>query len=165
MRKTYRVRIDGSETITEVEILSVEKEHRRVTHPGGGVSRTKQADAERANINSIMSKYARTGTVPANLRQASYGDFSNVGDYLTARLRIQEAEESFAALPADVRKHVNNDPAELLDLLDDESRREEAIALGVLQGPEESPPIPPAQPTEADPEAPAPEPKATVDPT
>ena len=149
------VRIDGG-PIQEVEIVSgIPLERRRVTHPAGGESRTKQADIERTNINKIMRRYANTGTVPANMREPWYGDFSNVDDYLTARLRVQEAQDAFEALPADLRKHVDNDPAEFMRLAEDPERREEAIALGLYEAPE---PEPEPQPEPEPVPDPAPEP-------
>ena len=53
-----------------------------------------------------------------------------------AQETVIAAAEAFAALPSRVRQRFNNDPAELLEFLADESNREEAVFLGLIEKPE-----------------------------
>lgn len=130
-----------------------EKRPGRVTHPSGGKSRTKQADALETDVNKIVARYRNTGHIPNDGRQPQYGDFSNVGSYLDAMNRVREAQAQFDDLPAHVRAHVDNDPAKFLDMVYDPERRTEWEELGLVEEqtppdtpPETKPPEPPEPP-------------------
>lgn len=80
--------------------------------------RTKQSMRDDCDINKIMARYSKTGDERLlNISNAipQYGDFSKVGDYLTARLQIKSAEELFAQLPSSVRKMCGHDEAIFLE--------------------------------------------------
>lgn len=113
---------------------------KRVFHPSGGVSLTKQSEAEAADVNFIMAQWMSGGTPTVNRMQAHYGDFSSGIDYTAAMNAVRDAERDFMALPADVRRHVDNDPAEFLRLVFDPDRREELELLGLVE--KEIPPEP-----------------------
>lgn len=101
-------------------------------------SKTKVSEAKRCDINTILERHRKTGMVEhVNRRQGFYGDVSGVSDYLTALNRVKIANEAFNSLSARIRDRFKNDPAELLAFLGDESNREEAIALGIIEKPEE----------------------------
>lgn len=82
------------------------------------------ADAPTMSMKSIMAQYRATGTVPA-LRKLNplYGDFTGSQDLQDQMNRVQDAQEIFDGLPSAVRKLCNNNPAELLDLVEDEEGR------------------------------------------
>lgn len=114
--------------------MSERRAYARVSTPVGERSRTKQSFAEESDVNAIMRKYLATGIIEHQNREAPrYGDFTNADDYLSAVNRIKSADASFAALPAKVRDHVENDPAKLLALVFDPERREEAAELGLVE--------------------------------
>lgn len=124
----------------------------RIQHPGGGVSRTKQADSATTDLKAIVNKYITHGQ-PLPERDLHYGDFTNVSDYHAAHNRMIEAQEQFAALPAAVRRHCENDPGKFLDLVFDPDRRGELEELGMVpeRAPAGAPPAKeeePAQPAE-----------------
>lgn len=105
----------------------------RVRTAVGEKSRTKQSFAEESDINAIMRKYLSSGILPhLSSSPPRYGDFSTAGDYLEAMNKVKDAEQRFADLPSNVRDHVDNDPAKLLELAYDESRRDELVELGLL---------------------------------
>ncbi len=106
----------------------------RVRHPGGGVSRTRQADALASDVNSIVERYVVHGIVDQAPGTARYGDFSTGLDYKTALDRIAQAEAQFQDLPAHIRGHVQNDPGAFLDLVFDPARRPELEELGLVPG-------------------------------
>lgn len=109
------------------------QERKRVLHPTGGESRVKQADADSANINSILKLWLKTGIPPQTAKVARYGDFSTAEDYLTCMLKVSEAQAEFAMLPALVRKACDNNPGKFLELVSDPERREELVELGLVE--------------------------------
>lgn len=131
-------------------------ERRRVPTEVGTESRTKQSMADEQDVNSIMRKYLSTGQFPVGNTPSRYGDFSGLEDYHTVLNRVIETQRRFDLLPAHVRSHVHNDPGELLDLVNDPARLEEARKLGLLE-PVPEPEAPPSEPVPTEP-APAPEP-------
>lgn len=89
-----------------------------------------------ADINTIMARYNKTGFLvdPLNPGTArpQYGDFADLTDYQTAQNIIAHSIQAFETLPAAMRKRFNNDPAEMLAFLENESNREEAVKLGLV---------------------------------
>lgn len=108
------------------------------------VSRTRQADAKDADINTIVKNFGLTGTVPAGVRVPTYGDFDFVGDYRSAIEAIRSADASFMAMPADVRSRFDNDPARFVDFCSDPANVDELRKLGLAVPAPETPPPPPA---------------------
>jgi phage internal scaffolding protein len=103
-------------------------------------SRTKQEFATQCDINNILKKYTRNGVNPFIITaDAKFGDFSDIPSYQEALDLVNNAADQFMTLPALLRRRFNNDPAELLNFLGDNSNREEAIKLGLI-------PQPPVQP-------------------
>jgi len=131
--------------------------HRRVTHAGGGRMMTKQAEAAETDINAIIRRHRQMGVPFPQGGDANYGDFSNALDFHSALNRVREAEQTFALLPPDVREFCQNDPGRFLDLVMDPDRRDELVALGLVEG---------AMPAAAKPAAapPAPAPPAPAEP-
>lgn len=114
--------------------------------PEGEVSRTKQSMQQECDINFIVGQFMKTGAFAhVAIRPPTYGDFTTVDDYLTARTQIAEADQAFAALPASIRDSMDNDPAVLLEFLQDPDNLEEARELGLVGPAPETPPVgPPA---------------------
>lgn len=104
----------------------------RVQQKTSGASRTKQSDALHTNINAIMKRYVAHGVVPQAAGTARYGDFSSGMDYKEAMDTVRRAEEDFQDLPSNIRKHVNQDPGQFLDMVFDKSRKQELVDLGLL---------------------------------
>jgi len=88
---------------------------------------------EECDINTILQKFSITGILPEAPLSPRYGDFSGIGDYHTALNRVIAAQEEFEALPAQIRARFDNDPAKLIDFLDDEANRPEAEDLGLVE--------------------------------
>lgn len=109
-------------------------------------SRAKQSFKDECDINVIMRHWNRTGhLLHKNEAQPRYGDFSTVDDFQAAQNIVIQANEAFLALPAAVRDRMHNSPAELLRFVADADNLEEAIELGLVDKPEETP-APPAPP-------------------
>ena len=95
-------------------------------------SRTKSEFKDEVNINTIVKKAMRTGVLPSGDRQPLYADFTQLNSYESAQLAIAEAKSSFENLPSNIRAKFDNDVTELLDFVDNEDNKEEAIQLGLL---------------------------------
>lgn len=94
----------------------------------------KQAFKDECNINTIMSKYQKTGLIEHVQKvQGAYGDFTSVQDYQLSLNQVIEAQEAFEALPAAVRKRFGNDPSHLMSFLEDPSNLDEAVKLGLVE--------------------------------
>jgi phage internal scaffolding protein len=115
-------------------------------------SLTVQADVEASDINSIVRKFGITHELPYGLAVPEYADYSNIpNDYHAAMSYINESNDVFMNMPANVRSRFSNDPGLFLDFVQNPSNRDEAISLGLV-------PSPPTDgfPTPADPSPPAP---------
>ena len=79
---------------------------------------TQQNTKEQTDINYIVATFARTGVMPQPTRLPTYGDFTGVSDFREAMQLVQEATDAFNSLPADARAYFGNDPANLLDYIE-----------------------------------------------
>jgi len=104
---------------------------------------------DECDINYIVRQFGLTGELPGQPLSPQYGDFTGVLDYHSAVNAVLAAQDDFMELPAQLRSRFNNDPAELIDFLQLEENREEAIKLGLVA----------AKPI-SEPETPIAEPKA-----
>ncbi len=87
---------------------------------------------EECDINTILERFNITGMLPQSILSPRYGDFTGIGDYHTALNRVIAAQDEFEALPAPLRARFDNDPAKLIEFLNDESNRPEAEELGLV---------------------------------
>lgn len=97
---------------------------------------TQQQFKDECDINRIMDRYLRTGVLSDPLQQrqpGTYGDFSELGDYMEHMNKVVEAREMFEALPAKVRERFANNPANMIEFVMDSDNRAEAIKLGLLE--------------------------------
>lgn len=108
------------------------RERRRVQYTEQSKGRTHQSFKDAVDINKIVGKYRTTGFVEhVNLKTPVYGDFSNAQDFLSTKQKILDAEATFMALPARVRRRVDNDPAKLIAFVEDPANADELIELGL----------------------------------
>lgn len=116
-------------------------------------TKTQQQFRDEADVNIIMKTWRRTGVLPPNTGKGRYGDFDTTLDYQQALTAVQEAQDDFDALGADLRHMLHNDPAELLDFIRDPDNHDQAVALGLINPPAdlETPAQPPAETPEEPP--------------
>lgn len=93
---------------------------------------TQQHFRDECDINNILKQFNVTGMLPQMTLSPRYGDFTGIGDYKSALDRVMAIDEEFMALPANIRARFDNDPEQLINFLDDENNREEAIELGLV---------------------------------
>lgn len=95
-------------------------------------SKTQQHFAEDADINTIIRRFGLTGEIPSNQRVPLSGDFTNVGTYQEALDTVRRANDTFDAMPADIRERFGNDPAKFVAFCDDfEKNADEMIKMGL----------------------------------
>lgn len=96
-------------------------------------SMAQQHFKDECDVNNILRKYELTGLVThvAN-GTPSYGDFSSVLEFQQAQNILIEAQDAFEALPASLRKRFDNDPAVMLEFIENPDNREEAEKLGLV---------------------------------
>jgi len=98
-----------------------------------GESVTKQSFQRECDVNVIVSKYLMHGIQPQlSNRVGTFADVSDVGSYQEALNLVNESKLLFDALPSVIRKRFNDNPAVLLDFVDNPSNRDECIKLGLL---------------------------------
>jgi len=88
---------------------------------------------EECDINTILEKFNISGMLPEQPLSPRYGDFTGIGDYHTAMNRVIAAQNEFEALPAQIRARFNNDPAQLIEFLENSENRPEAEELGLVE--------------------------------
>jgi len=87
---------------------------------------------DETDINNILRQFNITGLLPEAPLSPRYGDFTGIVDYHTALNAVIAAEDGFMELPAEMRARFQNDPENLINFLNDESNRDEAIKLGLV---------------------------------
>ena len=133
-------------------------------------SLTAQEFLEESDINYIADKFMRTGELKQVAQLPTNGDFQGIFDFQTAMNLIVDAKHEFMQLPAKIRSRFNNDPAQLIDFLEDPENDQEAIALGLKErrpdttiespaGPSKAPDAPPSAPEKPGPSKPPETPK------
>lgn len=97
---------------------------------------TVQSFANDTDINQIIAR-ALSGhdITQINERVAKYGDFSNVPNYQDALDLVRRAEDMFKLVPSKVRDRFENDPAKMIEFLQNDANRPEAIELGLVKAP------------------------------
>lgn len=72
---------------------------------------TKQAFADSCDINKMLDKAQTTGSLAHLMKypEATYGEFDGEFDLLTAKQRIERANEIFAEAPSEIRREFGHD--------------------------------------------------------
>ncbi len=95
-------------------------------------TRAQQHHKDECDINVILERFGKTGQLPVNAISGNYGDFSGVHDYHTAMNAIIASESEFAALSGQLRARFDNEPAKLIEFLDNPNNKAEAEKLGLI---------------------------------
>lgn len=125
--------------------------HPRVPCPlGVNPSRTKQQYKDECDIHNILRQYQKTGILThINNQQANYTELPDHITYQESLHILQDAQSSFATLPAAVRDKYNNDPMAFLHAIQDPSQRDYLTSIGVFKAKPAEPPPKPAEPASA----------------
>lgn len=122
------------------------RKHKRVTLDCGDQMITKQSHKDECDIHRILKQYQRTGII-THVQQArgTYEDLPSNTDFQEALNTMMSAEQAFAGLPAQVRRHFDNDPARFLAAFSDRSQHDQLREFGLLK-PKAAPAAPDAAP-------------------
>lgn len=103
-------------------------------------SMTKQSFKDEVNINTIMSRFISTGQIThLNHNAPNYG-VAPSADFREALEIVQNSEESFATLPAEIRQKFGNDPYQFLAFVEDSSNARELADMGLISIRDDQPP-------------------------
>lgn len=94
-------------------------------------SLTIQSSKDESDINVIVDRFTKTGTMPQLMMPPLNADFDAVFDFQDAMNLTRAAKESFDAMPAKVRTRFNNDPAAFVDFCSDQDNIDEMRKLGL----------------------------------
>lgn len=109
------------------------KKRVRVQWKSDEPSMTQQHLKDECDVNSILEKYRRTGYIGHVNRNAGIsGDFSTLQDFKQNLDMVKSAYAMFESLPAHLRKRFANDPANLIEFVNDDSNYDEALKLGLV---------------------------------
>lgn len=106
-----------------------------LVQPKGGPSAAKQEFKKECDINHIMSRYQKTGTLPeiAMNGKGQFGDFTQIDSFKEAQDAVIEAQGKFEGLPSNIRARFQNNPQALIDFMSDpDANYEEGVALGLF---------------------------------
>ena len=105
------------------------EEHDEKKH---GPSMVQQHFKEECDINRIILKFTETGFVSHQMPGLpSYG-YAPETNFHEAMCIVTEAQETFNALPAELRAEFNNDPGAFLEAFNDESKKELLQEYGLI---------------------------------
>ena len=123
--------------------------------------RTKQSFKDETDVNNIIAKHARMGTL-SHLEQfgGQYGDFGDF-DFQEAQNQIARANSMFEELPSAVRNQFANSPEKFLEYVNDPDNKDDLRdKLPELAAPRSAPL--PTNKDEVDPEPAPAEPETPV---
>jgi len=81
--------------------------------------RTVQAFKDSTDINRLLAKHMREGTLSHLEKwQGQYGDYSDF-DFMESQLALARGKQIFDELPGELKKEFNNDPGEFFAFVND----------------------------------------------
>lgn len=109
---------------------------KRVSYEDSLPSKTQQQFKDDCDIRKIIARRSAMG-IPLEISPDPNGgmvqDFTNAGDYRENLHKLQRAQDAFMALDPKLRQKFGNDPAELINFLQNEDNYDEALKLGLLK--------------------------------
>jgi len=103
--------LDSRKKLTRTQIIALEKA--KVYNDG----RTKQCHKDECDINKIMARFDKTGTISHLEKfEGVYGDFSDF-DFHEQTNKLTRGREIFDALPAELRREFSQSPAKFFEFV------------------------------------------------
>ncbi len=115
--------------------MSTRKRYPVIVDFKGHKSLTQQHHKKNADINHIVSKFMKSGTIDPdniNTRTPQYFD-SYDSDFRQNMEMVATAKEGFDSLDADIRAFFNNDIRELMDFVINPDNKAECIKMGLIE--------------------------------
>lgn len=101
-----------------------------------GKKPAKQEFKDDADINSIMRKFQKTGTIDHSAKYAPQYGIASPHTLHESMNIVKKAESMFAELPSSIRKKFEHSAAKFLEFVQDEANYEEAKEIGLDLAPE-----------------------------
>ncbi len=87
--------------------------------------RTKQAFKDETDINKILKRAQKSGTIShLSKYEARYGDFSGF-DFFEAQLKLSQGREIFDALPSEIRNEFGQSQGAFFDFVNDPANKDD----------------------------------------
>lgn len=94
---------------------------------------TDQSDAQLCDVNYIMTQYVKTGLLPENLNMNSrFMDNTTVPTLEEAFDIVKSANNAFYNLPAQIRRQMDNDPAQLENFILNPDNEDTLVKYGLI---------------------------------
>jgi phage internal scaffolding protein len=109
----------------------------------GDPGRAQQQFKDECDVNNVIARYKVQGLarVRSDYARGEFMNLASAPDLHTALNIVAAANETFAALPASLRKEYDNDPAKFVEAVHDSKSRETFEKLGLMK-PKASDPLP-----------------------
>jgi len=108
--------------------------------------RTQQHFAREVDINNILAKYRKTGTIDhINQTKLRFGDFRDLADFCGDMDKITKAQQAFDHLPSSLRKEFGNSPSDFFAYIGKEENFDKCVQMGIFNARKEI--KAPAEPT------------------
>lgn len=97
-------------------------------------SMVQQSDKDSTDINLIIKRYCECGICPTCTVQPISEDVAMLSgeDFNSMMQKMAQVNNQFNELPAEVRKKFANNPANMLEFIQDPNNRKEAEKLGLI---------------------------------
>lgn len=94
---------------------------------------TDQSYKKTADINNIMAQYGKNKVLPSTREHlARYIDNTQVLPLEEAHARIKDAQDLFYQLPSDIRKLMDNNPENMVDVINNPDHKELLVKKGII---------------------------------
>jgi len=108
------------------------KRIRKQTTYEGAQSMTQQCFRSQCNIQDIINRSKISGKLPENTEKGFFGDFAGV-DFQGMQNLVAQAQQGFDALHPSIRRRFNNDPALLIEFVNNDENYAEGVKLGLVK--------------------------------
>lgn len=134
--------------MTKRKIKKAYTRERTQTSVASTKTKTIQSEKHSSDINNIMAKAYKTGTLPVLMNRKEVEPLPGCQTYQDALNKVVHAQQEFERLPAEVRIKFDNDPANLLSAVEasekNEGIKKELQMLGIVEK-SVAPPVPAEQ--------------------
>lgn len=122
-----------SEPTTSPEMRKHCQRPGKMDEEGNPIYFTEQNHKKECDINEIIKKYDRTGLiVHTQDLEAKFGDVTGV-EFQKMQNIVAESKSKFEQFPVHIKKRFDNDVGKLLEFMEYEGNRDEAIELGLIK--------------------------------
>ena len=149
MSREYREKF-GDKRVSREEIRKMTSMVFPVDEEGRPDYVTEQGHMKECDVNYIIKKYDKTGLIShVNHVEAIYGDGSSME--LMEAINLQKrARADFMELPSEIREKFDNDPVAFLAFMEDPTKIEESMEMGLRYRTRQDTPRDDKKPSEGD---------------